>query len=431
MHPIERVVGNPLITFLQAKGFGDAQWAFRKNSSARDLVTVSVARWVLRICQGSKIGLYIADISGAFDKVSRPLLLAKLEQLGVAPAFLDFLNSYLESRQGFVTVEGALSECMLLTDMVYQGTVLGPSLWNAFFADISMHVPEDGQHIQLFADDLKVDTSCPVAVSNDTLRTSLHEAQHRAHDWGARNRVCFDPTKEAIRIIHPDQGDAEEFVLLGTLFDCRLSMLPCLDGLLKTLRPKVAALVKIKHMYDVPNMLNQYKAHIWSKIEYYNGALLIAGEIRLRKLDKMQRGFLYELGLDDRIAFVEHNFAPPSLRRAIGMLGFLHKRVLGVCHPALQHIFPARIGIANEFHSKQLESYFDDVRGHAALYNNSIYMYIAMYNRLPQVLVDSESVSIFQSRLTQLAKLRAQQDDGLGWRSSFQSCADIVNFFQA
>ena len=97
---IERVIGNPLITFLQARGFGDAQWAFRKHASARDLVTASVARWVLRICQGCKIGIYLADISGAFDKVSRQLLLGKLERLGVASSFLDFLNSYLESREG-------------------------------------------------------------------------------------------------------------------------------------------------------------------------------------------------------------------------------------------------------------------------------------------------------------------------------------------
>jgi len=75
---IERVVGNPLIMFLQARGFGDAQWAFRQQSSAKDLVTASVARWVLRICQGFKVGIYIADISGVFDKVSRLLLFANL-----------------------------------------------------------------------------------------------------------------------------------------------------------------------------------------------------------------------------------------------------------------------------------------------------------------------------------------------------------------
>ena len=114
------------------------------------------------------------------------------------------------------------------------------------------------------------------------------------------------------------------FVLLGTLIDCQLTMQPCLDALLKTLRPKVAALVRLKHMHNTSNMLNHSKAHIWSKMEYSSGAVLIAGEIKLRKLDKLQRGFLYELGLNDKTAFVHHNFAPPSLRRAIGMLGSLH-----------------------------------------------------------------------------------------------------------
>ena len=400
-----------------------------KKSSARDLVTISVARWVLRIVQGFKIGLYVADISGAFDKVSRSLLLGKLEKLGVAPAFLDFLNSYLESRRGYVTVEGTLSECMLMVDMVYQGTVLGPTLWNAFFSDISTCVAEDGQQAQMFADDLKIDSSCPVAVSNDTLRASLQDAQHRAHVWGVQNRVCFDPNKEAIKIIHPEYGDADTFVLLGTLFDCHLTMDPCLEGLLQQLRAKVFALVKIQHVYDIPSLLNMFKAHIWSKMEYYSGALLIAGEIKLRKLDKMQGGFFYKLGLDDKSAFVDYNFAPPALRRAIGMLGFLHKRILGQCHPALMSLLPAREMSDYAFHTKQLESHFEEVRAHRNMYNSSLYMYILIYNRLPQELVDCESVKVFQGKLTQLAKLRAQRDGTDEWRQSFQSCHDVVNFF--
>ena len=370
---VERVVGSPLIAFLQARGYGDAQWAFRKLASARDLVTVSVARWVLSICQRKKIGLYLGDISGAFDKVARNLLLAKLAQLGVAASFLDFLNSYLESRQGFVAVEGALSEVMLLTDMVYQGTVLGPCLWNAFFGDVATYVPEGDEHVQIFADDLKIDCTCSLHSSNDVLLDRLRETQRRAHVWGEYNRVSFGPSKESIRIIHPDDGDDEEFILLGTLFDCKLSMRPCLDQLLKTLRPKVRALVKIKHMYDVSRMLDQFKAHIWSKMEYYNGAILLAGEVQLRKLDKMQRGFLYELGLDDKIAFVNYNLAPPSIRRAIGMLGFLHKRVLGECHPAVKEFFPMRLSTEYRYHSRMLEPFWNDVRGYRVLYDNNIF----------------------------------------------------------
>ena len=133
--------------------------------------------------------------------------------------------------------------------------------------------------------------------------------------------------------------------------------------------------------------------------------------------------------MNDRIAFIEHNFAPPSLRRAIGILGFLHKRSLGCCHPALQAVLPLRVGQANAFHSRQLEPFFDRVSGYRALYDNSIYMYVLVYNRLPQVLVDCETVSSFQSKLTHIAKVRAQQDHTDSWRGAFQSCADVVNYF--
>ena len=87
-----------------------------------------MAKWILLICQGQKIGLYLSDISGAFDKVSRALIIGKLSQLGLPSTFLDFLNSYLLPREGRVRVEGALSEVMILLDMIFQGTVLGPSL---------------------------------------------------------------------------------------------------------------------------------------------------------------------------------------------------------------------------------------------------------------------------------------------------------------
>ena len=127
------MIGGVLVPFLEAKGFGVAQWAFRKKSSARDLVTMCLAKWTLLICSGRKIGIYLSDISGAFDKVSRCLLIGKLAQLGLPDTFLDFLNAYLMPREGYVTVENAVSEAMCLSDMVFQSTVLGPCFVECIF----------------------------------------------------------------------------------------------------------------------------------------------------------------------------------------------------------------------------------------------------------------------------------------------------------
>ena len=86
----------------------------------------------------------------------------------------------------------------------------------------------------------------------------------------------------------------------------------------------------------------------------------------------MQRGFLFEVGMDDAQAFVEFNFAPPSLRRAIAMLGFVHKRVLGTCHPALAEAFPFSADHRWIYHNKTLVSHLGEVRAFKGLYDNSM-----------------------------------------------------------
>ena len=45
------------------------------------------------------------------------------------------------------------------------------------------------------------------------------------------------------------------------------------------------------------------------------------------------------MNLELQQAFLEHNFAPPVLRRDIAVLGLLHKRVIGSSHPSFADLF--------------------------------------------------------------------------------------------
>ena len=222
-----------------------------------------MAKWVLAICAGRKIDLYLSDISGAFDKIKKVLLIGQLSEIGLPDGFLDFLHSYLIQREEFVRVEGAISEVMELANMVFQGTVLGPPLWNAFFADVATEIPIDCQEVNLFADDLSATTLAHRDVSENIIREELTELQQRTHEWGRKNQVEFDPSKEHFVIIHPSQGSGDDFKLLGTLFDSKLTMVPCLEPLLSKIRPKIRALIRLKHPYPTVTMLNQYKCDIW------------------------------------------------------------------------------------------------------------------------------------------------------------------------
>ena len=217
--------------------------------------------------------------------------------------------------------------------------------------------------------------------------------------------------------------------MLGTVFDCKLSMQSCIEDVLSKARPKIRALLRLRHMFSIASLISQYKIQIWGFSEYSNGALLMATDSQTKRLDKMQRWFLHELGVTDFDAFSVHNFAPPSLRRRIGILGFLHKRVLHQCQPYLQIAFPMFQALPAHFHSRTLHSFLDEVTSHRNLYFRSVYGFIHVYNRLSQSLVDSPSVKTFQSRLTQIAKYRAENGDN-HWRHAFADCADVLGFCQ-
>ena len=230
----------------------------------------------------------------------------------------------------------------------------------------------------------------------------------------------FDPSTEYLTILHPSRGIGDDFKMLGTLFDTCLSMHPCLESVLAKVRPKIRALLRLRNLYSVRTMLEQYKSHIWGITEYSNGALILAAPSQLQRLDKMQRWYLHELGITDEEAFVTYNFAPPSLRRHIGMLGFLHKIVLGECHPALRQALPfAPPGLIARFHTNALDPQRGEVISHDRLYMRSIYAFILVYDSLPQTLADSPTIASFQARLTHLAKQKASTSEEM-WKHCFR-----------
>ena len=166
-------------------------------------------------------------------------------------------------------------------------------------------------------------------------------------------------------------------------------------------------------------MIQQFKTHIWGYIEYHTSALYHATDTVLHRLDRLQKHFLEEIDITEQVAFLDYNFAPLGLRRDIGVLGFLHKRVLNECHPAVRE-FLLLDEPANAWHDKQIYTYMERCTTRHALYERSLFGAINVYNRLMPYLVDLPTVSKFQRELTWLAKLRCQRGDS-DWKYAFKS----------
>ena len=147
----EKMVGVTLVPMLQKRAFGKNQWTFTPGLSARDLASMLMMSWILTMCHYKKISCFLNHISGASDRVFKPYLLAKLQYFGVGALF-----SNLSPRTGQAVVQGQRSCNMKLSNSVSQGTVNGPTLWNAFFSDVSLPAASMGGQEAMLADDLNV-----------------------------------------------------------------------------------------------------------------------------------------------------------------------------------------------------------------------------------------------------------------------------------
>ena len=363
-----------------------------------------------------------SDISGAFDRVFVPYLLAKLQRCGVGPMLLRFLADYLAPRQGQVLVQGAYSDSFEISNSVFQGTVLGPSLWNTFFADVSNPAGSCGGDEAKFADDLSVfqrfDRLKPLAECMAT----MEKCKDNVHNWGKVNRVSFDAGKEHMMVLHPSESHGDAFRLLGCMIDVDMRMHSAVEQVLSKIRPKITAILRTRQYYDIPDLIFQFKTQIWGHIETNMAGYFHAASHLLAKIDAAQNKFLHDLGVSPMHAFMEFNFAPPRLRRNVGILGLLHKRVLGKCHPTFERLLPWLSSKFPDFrthaHNKQLYGHWAEITAHQTIFNHSIFAMCDVYNSLPQNVVDAESISDFQHSLMNIVRARCQSNDA-DWASSF------------
>ena len=98
--------------------------------------------------------LIYLDFAKAFDTVNHAILLDKLALYGLDNNFLKLIFSYLSDRSQRVSVNGTLSDEIMVTSGVPQGSVLGPLLFLVYTDDM-LSLPEFSSCF-CFADDTKL-----------------------------------------------------------------------------------------------------------------------------------------------------------------------------------------------------------------------------------------------------------------------------------
>ena len=124
-----------------------------KHSTESNLLECT-NKWTESIDQKFLIKVLYTDFSKAFDVVSGPKLLYKLNKYGINGKLYECIESFLTDRSQSVKVGLAVSSSRKLLSGVVQGSVLGPLLFILFINDITNTLKSDVS-AKLFADDFK------------------------------------------------------------------------------------------------------------------------------------------------------------------------------------------------------------------------------------------------------------------------------------
>ena len=222
---VERLLGHFFLPFLVATGaFGPNQFAYTKERGCKDALALNTLQWLWAFNSGKQVGVYCSDVSGAFDRVETGRLLNKLRALGVGDKLLKLVGSWLEDREAVVIVDGRCSKKARLTNMVYQGTVWGPPLWNSYFGDARRASQLCRFSDKFFADDLTCSKNHDGRLQLEAVKQELEECQATLHEWGAANQVVFDAGKESFHVLHRRKPYGESFKTLGVHWDTKLKL---------------------------------------------------------------------------------------------------------------------------------------------------------------------------------------------------------------
>ena len=425
---MERLLGrNWIVQMSSDSRVGRNQFAYRAQRGSRDAIAYLTLTWLDLLRRGNKIAVYLSDVSGAFDKVDSNRLIQKLERKGLGFKMTRVIRSWLQRRRATVVVSGQKSRCLLLQNQVFQGTVFGPPLWNQFFSDSAVPLKRSGYTEVVYADDLNAFRAFQPNIDNAAINVDLRKAQTELHSWGRANQVKFDAGKEGFAILSRRPGHAEgaDFRILGIVFDNSLTMATAIDELVKDCKWKIHSLLRCQRHFDIVGTVSLYKGRVLPFIEHRTSAIYHAADSLIKRVDSIQRHFLDKLGTTERAALFDYGLAPLRVRRDIGLLGLIHRTVLGGGVRHFEEFF-SRSGAAPpagnwEKHNHQLREYgndessnvlsyfFENGRGEAQKFiSRSALGLVKVYNHLPRCIVDgTTSVKQFQSLLQDLVKQRA------------------------
>lgn len=312
---LERIINTRLINYLETNNLlSPNQYGFRHKKSTNDAVHELVDFIVTNNDKGNKtIGIFL-DLAKAFDTVSIPLLIKKLENFGIRGKQIKLFEDYLTDRSQSVKIDEHISCTLPITYGVPQGSILGPTLFLAYLNDLcGLNLPQ-GKIIS-YADDTALIFSAKTweeaymaaQAGFDNIRQwltrnvlSLNTDKTNYVTFSARNCDIF--TSNLNILIHncsdlrlcscPPLNKTNCLKYLGIMLDSRMSFKEHINITCSRLRKLLYVFKNLRHVADYELIKQVYYALAQSLLEYCVTVWGGAPKTILKPLEIVQRAIL-------------------------------------------------------------------------------------------------------------------------------------------
>jgi hypothetical protein len=339
---MEHIIAKHIRNFLDEQSIlVDEQHGFRAHRSCESQLLTTVHDIASMIDQNNNVDAVILDFSKAFDKVSHPKLLSKLEFYGINRDIIGWIASWLGGRSQTVVIDGHRSTEAPVLSGVPQGSVLGPLLFIIFINDI---VESCSGSIRLFADDALLYRP----VSTQSQAQELQKDLDGLSEWSNHWQMEFNAKKcEVIHFSRSTTSSCASYHLNGTVLDqvttvkyLGVTISGSMDWnvhIQQTVRKATGLLAMLQRQtqFCTPKTrLTLYKTIVRPTLDYASCVWSPHFQYQIKGLEKVQRRavrWIKSLKGYDSVtgAMAELNLEPLEERRFLRDTAVLHKIMSG------------------------------------------------------------------------------------------------------